>query len=74
MTPKFLIGDLVTKRKKTDVTATIGLVIGAKKANTDPLDSGSQTSNRYPFVYYVLFNDGNITGPLYMSELRRIST
>ena len=50
-----------------------GMVIEARRANNDILSSGKQTSNCYPLVHYVLLNTGNVEGPFFSMELKRVS-
>lgn len=81
MSNQCLIGELVTIRHQSfflnlarDNTEPC-IVISAKQANVDPLNSSINIKNsKYPWVYYVLTNSGKIKGPLFATELNVVST
>lgn len=80
MSAQCLIGELVMIRggsyflNSAQESNDPCIVISAKQANVDPLNSGVNTKNsKYPWVYYVLTNSGKIRGPLFATELNVVS-
>lgn len=65
-----MTGDLVMKEPLVNVRGRLvgntGMVIGVSKANAGGEHLGPSV---YPFVYYVYFLDGKVSGPLFQSEL-----
>jgi len=70
MSSRHMIGDLVL-RKPVHPWSAPAMVIGASRANLDPLN---RESNVYPWVYYVLHASGGIEGPLYFDEFYNVAT
>lgn len=66
MQPQYYPGDIVIKRTAWagfTVRPRVGTVIAARRANSD-----NRLDYVYPYVYYVLFADGGLEGPMYPHE------
>lgn len=66
MVPDLAVGDLVTR------ACLAGLIVGSRRANTDPLANNDDKNTSYPIMYYVWFPTAGIQGPLFAGELRGI--
>jgi hypothetical protein len=66
------IGDLVSMKVRPRPPARLKLGVVVKKHLSCSVLNSEHTrhiASLYPFVYYVLFDDGTVAGPLNASEL-----